>query len=38
MLAGLRARGCRLGIVTSKMREAVELGLRLVPLGDSTWS
>jgi pyrophosphatase PpaX len=34
MLAGLRGRGCRLGIVTSKMREAVELGLRLVPLGD----
>lgn len=33
MLAGLRARGCALGIVTSKMRDAVELGLRHVPLG-----
>ncbi|MEP6641088.1 MAG: HAD-IA family hydrolase [Gaiellales bacterium] len=34
MLAGLRLRGCRLGIVTSKMRDAVELGMRYVPLGD----
>jgi pyrophosphatase PpaX len=34
MLAGLRRRGCRLGIVTSKMRDAVELGMRYVPLGD----
>jgi pyrophosphatase PpaX len=34
MLAGLRQRGCRLGIVTSKMRDAVELGMRYVPLGD----
>jgi pyrophosphatase PpaX len=34
MLAGLRMRGCRLGIVTSKMRDAVELGMRYVPLGD----
>lgn len=33
MLAGLRGRGCILGIVTSKMRDAVELGLRHVPLG-----
>jgi pyrophosphatase PpaX len=34
MLAGLRQRGCLLGIVTSKMRDAVELGMRYVPLGD----
>jgi pyrophosphatase PpaX len=34
MLAGLRLRGCVLGIVTSKMRDAVELGMRYVPLGD----
>lgn len=34
MLAGLRGRGCILGIVTSKMRDAVELGLQHVPLGD----
>jgi pyrophosphatase PpaX len=34
MLAGLRRRGCTLGIVTSKMRDAVELGRRYVPLGD----
>jgi pyrophosphatase PpaX len=33
MLAGLRGRGCAVGIVTSKMRDAVELGLRHVPLG-----
>jgi pyrophosphatase PpaX len=35
MLAGLRGRGrgCVIGIVTSKMRDAVELGLRHVPLG-----
>jgi pyrophosphatase PpaX len=34
MLAGLRVRGCRVGVVTSKMRDAVELGMRYVPLGD----
>jgi pyrophosphatase PpaX len=33
MLAGLRARGCAVAIVTSKMRDAVELGLEHVPLG-----
>ena len=33
MLAGLRRRGHALGIVTSKMRDAVELGMRYVPLG-----
>lgn len=33
MLAELRRRGRALGIVTSKMREAVELGMRYVPLG-----
>jgi pyrophosphatase PpaX len=33
MLAGLRGRGCALAIVTSKMRDAVELGLEHVPLG-----
>jgi pyrophosphatase PpaX len=33
MLAGLRARGCAVAIVTSKMRDAVDLGLRHVPLG-----
>jgi pyrophosphatase PpaX len=33
MLAGLRRRGLALGIVTSKMRDAVELGMRHVPLG-----
>jgi pyrophosphatase PpaX len=33
MLAGLRRRGCAIGIVTSKMRDAVELGLQHVPLG-----
>jgi pyrophosphatase PpaX len=34
MLAGLRLRGCMLGIVTSKMRDAVQLGMRYVALGD----
>jgi pyrophosphatase PpaX len=34
MLAGLRGRGCVIGIVTSKMRDAVELGLQYVPLGE----
>jgi pyrophosphatase PpaX len=34
MLAGLRRRGRRLGIVTSKLRDVVELGMRLVPLGE----
>jgi len=34
MLAGLRARRCTLGIVTSKMRDAVELGMEHVPLGE----
>jgi pyrophosphatase PpaX len=33
MLAGLRGRGAPVAIVTSKMRDAVELGLRHVPLG-----
>jgi pyrophosphatase PpaX len=33
MLAGLRGRGDPVAIVTSKMRDAVELGLRHVPLG-----
>jgi pyrophosphatase PpaX len=33
MLAGLRRRGHALGIVTSKMRDAVELGMQHVPLG-----
>lgn len=33
MLAGLRGRGFAIAIVTSKMRDAVELGLRHVPLG-----
>jgi pyrophosphatase PpaX len=33
MLAGLRRRGRALGIVTSKMRDAVELGMHHVPLG-----
>ncbi len=33
MLAGLRRRGHSLGIVTSKMRDAVELGMQHVPLG-----
>jgi pyrophosphatase PpaX len=33
MLAGLRRRGAAVAIVTSKMRDAVELGLRHVPLG-----
>lgn len=33
MLAGLRGRGHALGIVTSKMRDAVELGMHHVPLG-----
>jgi pyrophosphatase PpaX len=34
MLDGLRARGRILGIVTSKMRDTVELGLEHVPLGE----
>jgi pyrophosphatase PpaX len=33
MLDGLRRRGCAVAIVTSKMRDAVELGLEHVPLG-----
>lgn len=33
MLAGLRGRGHTVAIVTSKMRDAVDLGLRHVPLG-----
>jgi pyrophosphatase PpaX len=33
MLTGLRRRGHALGIVTSKMRDAVELGMQYVPLG-----
>lgn len=33
MLAGLRGRGCAVGIVTSKTREVLELGLHHVPLG-----
>jgi pyrophosphatase PpaX len=33
MLAGLRRRGCAIAVVTSKMRDAVELGMRHVPLG-----
>ncbi len=34
MLAGLRGRRARLGIVTSKMRAAVDAGMSLVPLGE----
>jgi len=34
MLAGLRGRRARVGIVTSKMRPAVDAGLALVPLGE----
>ena len=34
MLAGLRGRGARIGIVTSKMRPAVDAGMALVPLGE----
>jgi pyrophosphatase PpaX len=34
MLAGLRGRGARIGIVTSKMRSAVDAGMALVPLGE----
>jgi pyrophosphatase PpaX len=34
MLAGLRGRRARLGIVTSKMRSAVDAGMALVPLGE----
>lgn len=33
MLAGLRGRGLAVAIVTSKMRDALELGLEHVPLG-----
>jgi pyrophosphatase PpaX len=33
MLDGLRDRGCAIGIVTSKMRDTVLLGLEHVPLG-----
>ena len=36
MLARLRSRGARLGIVTSKMRESLELGLRCARL-DAGW-
>jgi len=34
MLAGLRERRVRIGIVTSKMRPAVDAGMALVPLGE----
>jgi pyrophosphatase PpaX len=34
MLAGLRRRKARIGIVTSKMRPAVDAGMALVPLGE----
>jgi len=34
MLAGLRGRRARVGIVTSKMRPAVDAGMALVPLGE----
>jgi pyrophosphatase PpaX len=34
MLAGLRGRRARVGVVTSKGRPAVEIGMRLVPLGE----
>jgi pyrophosphatase PpaX len=34
MLAGLRERRARIGIVTSKMRPAVDAGMALVPLGE----
>ena len=34
MLAGLRGRPARIGIVTSKMRPAVDAGMALVPLGE----
>lgn len=34
LLAGLRGRRARVGIVTSKMRPAVDAGLALVPLGE----
>jgi pyrophosphatase PpaX len=34
MLAGLRERRARIGIVTSKMRSAVDAGMALVPLGE----
>jgi pyrophosphatase PpaX len=34
MLAGLRGRRARIGIVTSKMRPAVDAGMSLVPLGE----
>jgi pyrophosphatase PpaX len=34
MLAGLRGRRARIGIVTSKMRPAVDAGMALVPLGE----
>jgi pyrophosphatase PpaX len=34
MLAGLRGRRARIGIVTSKMRPAVAAGMALIPLGE----